>query len=579
MLKPMQKKRNIVIKSLGTVVVLACLSAVSPARAALVYEWDADVPEGLTAGAAANTWEDTQRDAGFNLGTGGAAPTYVSVSGTTFSISNAYRMDGGDTILQSGGNNTNYFNSNTYNPPGNITGGDTSFEVWVKPDWSTPQQAVLFESGGSGDGMSILLSTDRNKDATAGDARLIYTIKNGSGRRTTAIDFDASDLPTDDFTQVMGTYNKNASGNNDYLNLYVNGQRIARNWDGTGLNDWTGGNLAGIGMNGEGSIGGDTANPGPFENFGYDKLAGDVAKVSIYDHTLQLTETRNSYDLMMGAVGGAKVVMDAATDFDATALNSGSGITDGTVLVATADKWDDAIEARDGTLQPGTVRVGAADGEPGDVSPLKGINFAYRSDANGEGTTQGDYDGLGSGGNASFEIWFKPSSLTGGQQCLWESGGTGTGSSIALNDSTLSWNVDGGSLVQTASHDISSVAGEFIQAVGTVNLDSNTVNLYVNGLLVDTDNTGTGTFDDWCGTDDGGIGIMQGTMGALGGTWNSFIGDIALFKLYNNELTAGEVARNYYAITLIPEPSAFLIWALLAGLGMGLGWRRRQRTK
>jgi len=561
------------------IIVPTLLLFVGSAGAALVYDWDADDPDGLTAGAAANTWEDTQRDAGFDLGTGGAAPSYVSVTGSVFSISNAYRMDGGDTIQQSspsGSGNDNYFNSNYYSPPGNITGGDTSFEVWVKPDWSTPQQAVLFESGGSGDGMSILLSTDRNTDATAGDARLIYTIKNGSGRRTTAVDFDASDLPTDDFTQVLGTYNKNASGGTDYLNLYVNGQRIARNWAGSGLNDWTGGNLAGIGMNGEGNIGGDTANPGPFENFGYDKLTGDVAKVSLYNHTLQLTETRNSYDLMIGAVGGAKVVMDAVTDFDSTALDSGTtGLTDGTVLVATADRWDDAIEARDGTLQPGTVRVGAANGEPGDVSPLKGINFAYRSDANGEGTTQGDYDALGSDGNASFEIWFKPSSLTGGQQCLWESGGTGTGSSIALNDSTLSWNVDGGSLVQTASHDISSIAGEFIQAVGTVNLDSNTVNLYVNGVLVDTDNTGTGTFDDWCGTDDGGIGIMQGTMGALGGTWNSFIGDIALFKLYNSELTAGQVLKNYYAITLIPEPSTFLIWSLgLLGL---IGWRRRKR--
>jgi hypothetical protein len=29
--------------------------------------------------------------------------------------------------------------------------------------------------------------------------------------------------------------------------------------------------------------------------------------------------------------------------------------------------------------------------------------------------------------------------------------------------------------------------------------------------------------------------------------------------------------------TVIPEPSTFLIWALLAGLGVGLGWRRRTK--
>jgi len=560
---------------------IAVMLAAAPCQAALTYEWDADNPDGATSGAPANIWEDTQRDARLALGTGGAAPTYVAVTGSAFNIANAYRMDGGDTIEQwspGGGGNDNYFNTSYYTPPGNITGNDASFEVWVKPDWTTAQHAVLFESGGSGDGMSILLTTDRNDNSTAGDARMIFTIKNGTGRRTTAIDFNAADLPTHDFMQVMGTYNKDASGTKDYLNLYVNGQRIARNWEGTGLNDWTGGNLAGLGMMGEGSIGGDTANPGPFENFGYDKLTGDVGGLAVYNHTVQPIDARGTYDQMMGAVGGAAVVMDAATDFDAIARGSGvTGLTDGTTLVATAGNWDDAIEARDGTLQGGTVRVGAADGQPGDVSALPGINFAFRSDANGEGTTQADYDGLGSGGNASMEIWFKPDSLTGGQQCLWESGGTGTGASISLNDSTLAMNVDGGDLVQTASWDIGCLENEFIHAVGTVNLTTKTVKLYLNGNLAAIDDTGSGTFNDWCGTDDGGIGIMQGTMGALGGTWNSFLGDIALFKLYNTELSLAQVRLNYTAMgaVVVPEPMTMLAVAMsVAGLG---GYVRRRR--
>jgi hypothetical protein len=30
-------------------------------------------------------------------------------------------------------------------------------------------------------------------------------------------------------------------------------------------------------------------------------------------------------------------------------------------------------------------------------------------------------------------------------------------------------------------------------------------------------------------------------------------------------------------LTLVPEPTTLLVWSLLAGLGVGLGWRRRKR--
>jgi hypothetical protein len=34
-----------------------------------------------------------------------------------------------------------------------------------------------------------------------------------------------------------------------------------------------------------------------------------------------------------------------------------------------------------------------------------------------------------------------------------------------------------------------------------------------------------------------------------------------------------------FAIMPIPEPSTLLIWSLLAGLGIGAGWRRRERRR
>lgn len=33
---------------------------------------------------------------------------------------------------------------------------------------------------------------------------------------------------------------------------------------------------------------------------------------------------------------------------------------------------------------------------------------------------------------------------------------------------------------------------------------------------------------------------------------------------------------NSIAVTVVPEPATLLIWSLLAGLGVGLGWRRRK---
>jgi len=66
------------------------------------------------------------------------------------------------------------------------------------------------------------------------------------------------------------------------------------------------------------------------------------------------------------------------------------------------------------------------------------------------------------------------------------------------------------------------------------------------------------------------------TLGKLGHSGlfdpNFFTGLLDEVYVFDRALTQAEV-RNLMAI---PEPSTLLIWSLLAGLGIGCGWRRRR---
>ena len=60
---------------------------------------------------------------------------------------------------------------------------------------------------------------------------------------------------------------------------------------------------------------------------------------------------------------------------------------------------------------------------------------------------------------------------------------------------------------------------------------------------------------------------------------NRMTGYIDDFSVWDGALTADEVgflANGGSVSGLVPEPTTLLIWSLLAGLGIGLGWRRRK---
>jgi len=203
------------------------------------------------------------------------------------------------------------------------------------------------------------------------------------------------------------------------------------------------------------------------------------------------------------------------------------------------------------------------------TTSLAGITKAYLF-ASGGGNLQ-TLDSLGSGQPASFEMWFRPTDLTGDERLFETGGGNGVGitlgggSQVPGQTSSAFFSVtqnSGGSQTARVSSDLSGIGvGEFIQVVGTFNAATSTAAMYVNGLPVGT-NTAAAAITDWSGGDAAGVGILGGSnQGGYGGGGMGFAdynGEIAIFRFYQNKLlTPSEVAHNYYAIAGSPADVFF----------------------
>lgn len=184
-------------------------------------------------------------------------------------------------------------------------------------------------------------------------------------------------------------------------------------------------------------------------------------------------------------------------------------------------------------------------------------------------------------GPATVELWVKPRSLGGGEQILWEAGGTGDGSGLYLDNGDVLFRAKNQGRNATATAALTS-ASDFVQIVGVFDTGvDNNIELYIDGVLSAVMAASGGNFNDWAGTDgaDGdGLGTTEGNgrggdLGDLGG-FGFFDGQIGIVRLYDFELTDQQVADNFDALSGgVPEPAT----ALLGLLGMGgLAMRRRR---
>lgn len=177
------------------------------------------------------------------------------------------------------------------------------------------------------------------------------------------------------------------------------------------------------------------------------------------------------------------------------------------------------------------------------------------------GGTRTSYNGAGDNQPASFEFWIRPDSIT-TDQVLFETGGTGTGFAIVVNDDgTVSSVVRGGAsgplIVQSSTV---LAVGQWYHVVVTFDLGSSgatdTLAVYIDGASEDTA-TKTDA-NDWSGTDGAGLGRENGTTAAdntnvdgdgTNEVYGDFTGQMGVFRFYRNKvLTPTEITDNRNAV-------------------------------
>ena len=268
------------------------------------------------------------------------------------------------------------------------------------------------------------------------------------------------------------------------------------------------------------------------------RLTADDGQVKSYEDLL----VHVADNLPPTVNAGADQTVDLSGSVTAPAT-SGAGI----YLNASLDNgsnntWEDSLSTWDLALDS-SVSFVANTG-----SLLPGISSAYSF--NGTGGARGaSFNNSWDKEPLSIELWFKPNSTAddgaSNGQVLFETGGT-TGLGVFYNDGAIEVGHDSTEVI--SSYDVSTLAGEFIQAVLTY--DETTFTLYVNGSSVAA---GTKSDLDWSGSDSAGLGTRGGTN--VGGRGNgdagtkSFEGQIAIFRAYRNKVLSGaEVLANFNSV-------------------------------
>lgn len=189
---------------------------------------------------------------------------------------------------------------------------------------------------------------------------------------------------------------------------------------------------------------------------------------------------------------------------------------------------------------------------------------------------------LGSGANVTrrdvtFDMFYSPDRLNDVSQLLFETGGSGAGTSLNMNGNTLTLGVaeNAGTAVNTMI-DLSAIYAavpdttDYLQIRLGLDLTNNLVTLSALNLGTGLSTTSSTAFtgNDWAGADGTGFFNTGGATagGSAGGNvpggYSNFDGQFAGFQFYADEVLAP-----------IPEPSS----ASLIGLAAGLLIRRRRR--
>ncbi|MAS94337.1 MAG: hypothetical protein CMO55_14155 [Verrucomicrobiales bacterium] len=278
--------------------------------------------------------------------------------------------------------------------------------------------------------------------------------------------------------------------------------------------------------------------------------SGEVQVASGFDQVQG--ELLWNYDFSSAGIGASEVF-----DSVGSIANTGGGFS----LVASGVN-SPSISAATGSNTP--TGISAAGQFTGGSTSDDG-DGGYRVDSGGVDSAPQDIVGSKDFGSASFEFWINPDlvgtsgSPLANHQMIWETGGgTGTGFAI-MNDGTLRMRQTTGGI--ELDYDLNAdtlgilnntvpgtySTGQWMQITGTLDFDTDTMSLYVNGVKV-AENVGGATSTDWDGGDPSALGAIgganaggwgSGTAPGTFGQFESFDGQIAVFRLYEGVLTGG----------------------------------------
>jgi hypothetical protein len=142
--------------------------------------------------------------------------------------------------------------------------------------------------------------------------------------------------------------------------------------------------------------------------------------------------------------------------------------------------------------------------------------------------------------NKSYEMVFRPDSIPASNtfRSIWQksdnwNGDTGISMQFIYNNFTFSYGASWGGSVALAPISSYVTAGNWYHVVGTVSGNGGSAAMYINGSLAGTGTAGTPTTTS-------GLTIGLGNGGSL-------LGDMPIFRMYSETLSAAQVQQNYLA--------------------------------
>ena len=253
---------------------------------------ESDLTLNFDAGTESSTdgvWNDQLLGFGFQLN-GNAVLQDVDPADTASGITAAYRFDGSGPIVADSYQNL---------PDGDATESPATFEFWIRPENTTFGRQVIFDSGFSFLGTSIIIN-----DVDFAEPTLVvnYTRFDALTTGQIAEPLDSEVIASGDFFQIALTINPN----DDSVSLYVNGIEIASETQ-SGISDWSA-SADGVAI---GGVNGTILDGALFNQPQYDNFEGEIAVHRFYERELSAGEILDNYNALYDISAVAETVESA----------------------------------------------------------------------------------------------------------------------------------------------------------------------------------------------------------------------------------------------------------------------------